>query len=256
MTTGYAVYWIPPASDPLSDFGFSWTGWCPDAGEKHPRIGSPAKGLDLGTITRETCLHGFHGVLKAPFRLTHRWKIWSLQRSLTLLADDLEEVTVPALKVAVVDGRVALVPKVRSAELDLLALRVREATAPFERPQERRAGSATDDRHAAARSGVEVRSADSFHMPLTDRLSVPSACQIAVRIRPMLTGVLGGSHALGDFALVTDPGSGRRARVAEQYPLSDQTGATGAAGNDAFACRGPRVYAPLNLDDRVAEPTA
>lgn len=246
-TLRYAVYWVPPASDPLAEFGCRWTGWCAESGEKHPRLASPAAGLDLETITRETSLQGLNAVLRAPFRLVRAWKIWSLQRALALLADELEEVEVPALDVAVVDGRVALVTRVPSARLDRLARRVREATAPFESPPRRELAPADP-----GRDGVEARTADRFHMPLTDRLTPDCAALLAGRIRPMLAEVLDAPRQLGDVALVADPGDGRRARVVEHYPLA---GPNGAAG-DALACRGPRVYAPLNPADQVAEPTA
>lgn len=66
----YAVYFAPPAASPLWRFGCSVLGVDPETGEA---AGLPAlRRFDAETwreITAEPRKYGFHGTLKAPFRL-------------------------------------------------------------------------------------------------------------------------------------------------------------------------------------------
>lgn len=241
----YAICWVPPHGDPLARFGCGWTGWCADTGEKCARIASPVEGLDLPAMTRDVSRYGLHGVLKAPFRLNDPRKYWMLERTLAHLADRLQDIAFRGFDLAVVDGRVALVPRTRIDELDGLTRRTREAVEPLALAQ-RQTAAEDDDAVAelAARHCVALRPSDCFHLPLTDRLPPPTACQVAARLRPAMVQILEGAHVIADVALVADPGIGRRARVEERYPLSDQVRRGGA-----YTCRGPRLYAPLTLGD-------
>lgn len=242
----YTVSWVPASGDPLATFGCGWTGWCADTGEKCARMPSPLPGLDVEAITRDVARSGLHAGLTAPFRLDDPHRKWQLERTLVLLADRLREIVFRGFEVAVAGGRVALLPRTRVDELDALRRRACEAVAPIARaePAEDFAPGRDEQAHAR-RHRVALKPTGCFHLPLTDRLAVPTACQVAARLRPLLAEVLEPTHVVADIALVTNPGAGMRARIQERYPLSDQV------RGRAYSCRGPRLIAPLILGERA-----
>ena len=66
----YAVYFMPPADDPLWHFGARILGYDAATGEATGPPQSPAfAGLPQGEWTREPRRYGFHATLKAPFHL-------------------------------------------------------------------------------------------------------------------------------------------------------------------------------------------
>jgi hypothetical protein len=242
----YSVHWIPPVGDTLAAFGCGWTGWCPDTHADHPRIGAAGEGLDVEALTREVARYGFHAELKAPFHLKNPRRMWVLESALAFTADLFRETVFRGLELAVVGGRVSLVPRERAAELDGLARWVRQTLDPLTLSlEERQEDAAPCAAGRAGQDGVAFRPAGCFHMPLTDRLPLASARQVAARLRPVVADLLEGGHVVADIALVADPGGGR-ARVEERYPLSEDLSRDGAC-----ACRGPRLIAPLTEEDRV-----
>ena len=66
----YAVYYAPPADDPLAVFGAGWLGWNAVEGAlaQHPEIAALPAPVERITATPRK--YGFHGTLKPPFRLT------------------------------------------------------------------------------------------------------------------------------------------------------------------------------------------
>lgn len=239
----YAVRWIPPLSESLAQFGVAWTGWCAETGAQHRRIATPVDGLSLEPLTRETARHGFHGVLRPSFRLNDPRRIWSLERALADAAEAVPELSLEPLQIGIADGRVALFPSEQTPALSELAWRIGGAVAPFalngETPEEPdRADVAT-----AAAMGVTLRSAAHFYMPLTDRLPIESACQLALRLAGVVRPVLGLRHVVSDVCLIGDPGIGRRARVLQRFALGE-----GSMASHPFACRGPRLLTPLTFE--------
>ena len=63
----YSIYYVPDG--PLGKFGASWLGWDIQAREFVPLLHIENNKIDLSKITEEPRKYGFHGTLKAPFRL-------------------------------------------------------------------------------------------------------------------------------------------------------------------------------------------
>lgn len=228
----YSVHWVPPLTNRLARFGLGWTGWCAETASRHHRVPLTVDGVDFRPLTKQTSRQGFHGLIRAPFRLKDPHRIWALERELYDAAESCPEVVLPPLVVGVADGRVALMPSARDEALSLLLTRIGGAVAAFaaaEPPLEVPPCAITD--------GVPVRSRHRFHMPLTDPLPLPAACSLAKRIAPSLEPLIKGRSVISEIALVHDAGRGRRLRVVQRFPLGEAS----APACEPFACRGPRL---------------
>jgi putative phosphonate metabolism protein len=70
MSTRYAVYYTPPAGDPLTRRASAWLGRDAFTGAHVRRPGlSGLEGLDLDALTEDPRFYGVHATLKAPFEL-------------------------------------------------------------------------------------------------------------------------------------------------------------------------------------------
>lgn len=115
----YAIYYAP-RDGAFAGAVASWLGWDPVAGAAvaHPSLdGLPAP---VETLTAEPRKYGFHGTIKAPFRLAAGVGRGDLEREVARLAARLAPVVMPGLRVAALKGFVALLPE--GDEADLLEL--------------------------------------------------------------------------------------------------------------------------------------
>ncbi len=62
-----AIYCTPDPDSHVAAFGAAWLGWDLHSGKSAPQM--RIDGFDLGSITKRPRKYGFHGTLKAPFRL-------------------------------------------------------------------------------------------------------------------------------------------------------------------------------------------
>lgn len=104
--TRFAVYYVPPRDSDLARFGAAWLGWDIDGAEPVDQPDIPG----LEPITRQPRRYGFHGTLRAPFRLAEGVSAAAVAAKL----DELTEVCAPAqgggLELARIGGFLALVP--------------------------------------------------------------------------------------------------------------------------------------------------
>lgn len=180
MPHRFAVYYAPAVTDPLWDRAVTWLGRDPASGL--PYDGAVA-GLDrarLLNLTQSAGRYGFHATLKPPMALASGADEQDLREAMAKLAADLAPVPLGKLKIASLDGFLALVPAERdSAALTDLAAQVVEVLEPLRAPLSLR------DRAARAARGLTSRQEElldaygypyvfdefRFHMTLTDRLS-------------------------------------------------------------------------------------
>ena len=246
----YAVYWVPKSPDALARFGISWTGWCAEQGAHRPRGEFPGVAADIPAITRQVWRHGFHAVIKAPFRPQAGRGRFSVEHALEQVIDEIVAFPLPRLRLAVIGGSVAaLVPHRDCAALGALVARVGEAMAPLDATRHDMgapAGTVIEDVDPL----VQLPAADAhrFHMPLTDRLPLEVAFQVMEKLQPLMEPMLGEPRRLHDVALMGDPGEGRPLRVLQRYDLRDTPVLLGA---NPMPCHGPQVLAPM-LNDPMA----
>ena len=115
----HALYFLPAEDSRLQAFGDSWLGWSVTEGEAiaHPLIA----GLSLAAITQTPRRYGFHGTLKAPFRLADGVRESDLITRATALVSSIPAFKMPALQITSLGSFLAFVPGQASTELQQLA---------------------------------------------------------------------------------------------------------------------------------------
>ena len=107
-----AIYFIPPADDPLTETAARWLRRDPYTGAG---VSCPVDGLteaDHAFLTALPRRYGFHATLKAPFRLAEGKSLFELQRGLDNFCSRVEPIRLKA-KLALVENFFALVPAMR-----------------------------------------------------------------------------------------------------------------------------------------------
>ena len=179
MSERFAIYYAPGADEPLWVKAAEWLG-------RDSLTGATLDGPLAGT-TRDAVFdrsvsarrYGFHATLKAPMALAEGKTRTELEDALDAFAADTEPVAIGRLKLALIDGFLALIPADQAAELTDFASEVVEAFEPFrarpsaaERERRLKGGHLSErqielmDRFGYPYVFEQFR----FHMTLTDRL--------------------------------------------------------------------------------------
>lgn len=178
----YAVYLAPPADSALWRFGASVLGYDAETGAQ-PAAPDLA-GFDAETwreVTAEPRRYGFHGTLKAPFRLADGIDEAAMQGRLDACAAGHHAFEMPPLEVRVLGAFIALVPALpapklwdlaRSAVLELESLRAPLSAAEVARRRPERL-SARQLGYLEAYGYPYVLDEFRFHMTLTGPLGEP-----------------------------------------------------------------------------------
>lgn len=180
MYSRYAVFFTCAPDDPLARFGASWLGWDSATGRAvaRPEISGP----DVAGVTRAPHKYGFHGTIKAPFRLASEHSETGLTKAFDALCTNLAPASLPGLHLARLGRFLALVPKGDTDQmLDLAGTVVRHLD-PFRAPLNAAeiARRAPEKLTPAQRSNLDrwgypfVLEEFRFHMTLTDRLDKPT----------------------------------------------------------------------------------
>jgi putative phosphonate metabolism protein len=214
--TGYtrlAIYYAPRRGA-FAARAADWLGWDPETGAE--RVAPPQAGLpDPGPLTREARRYGFHGTLRAPFRLAAGLGPGAAGETVAALAARLSPVRCEGLELADLEGFLALVPRGDDGPLKALAAEVVEATDALRAPlseteiARRRPDRLTPhQRMLLDRWGYPfVMDEFRFHLTLTDRLAEPGPVQAALARH--FAPVLPEPFAVEDLCLFGEDASGR-----------------------------------------------
>ncbi|MEL7463509.1 MAG: DUF1045 domain-containing protein [Pseudomonadota bacterium] len=222
----YAVYYAPPADDPLAAFGESWLGWDAAAGEAraHPEIaGLPGS---VAEITRAPRKYGLHGTLKPPFRLSGDPA--ALLDAVEALAAARPAFDAPPLRLARLGGFLALVPSAPSEDLAALAFACvsdldlfRAAPSEAELAKRRAAGLTDAQEALLARWGYPYVGAEfRFHLTLSGALSREAAERTEATLAPLVVPLIEGPMAVREICLFGEDASDGRFRIIRRFPLA------------------------------------
>jgi putative phosphonate metabolism protein len=179
MPERFAIYYAPGADEPLWVKAAEWLGRDPLTGATlHGPLADTARDalFDRSVSARR---YGFHATLKAPMTLAEGKSRAELEDALAVFAAECEPVEIGRLKLALIDGFLALIPAAQPIELTDFAGEVVEAFEPFralpsaaERERRLKGGHLSErqielmDRFGYPYVFEQFR----FHMTLTDRL--------------------------------------------------------------------------------------
>lgn len=180
MSQRFAIYYAPAVTDLLWERAAVWLGRDPATGESYDGAVAGLERARLLNLTQSAGRYGFHATLKPPMALAPGQTEQGLRAAMQKTAAELEPVALGKLRIASLDGFLALMPEMDSNEqLQDLAAKVVEAFEPFRAPLKPR------DRAERAARGLTPRQEElldaygypyvfdefRFHMTLTDRLS-------------------------------------------------------------------------------------
>ncbi|MEY4982453.1 MAG: hypothetical protein RIR62_719 [Pseudomonadota bacterium] len=212
----YAIYYAPRAGA-FAAATAAWLGWDAAAARAvpHPALeGLPAPVADL---TRAPRRYGFHGTIKAPFRLAEGVGEGALRAELAALAARLPPARAEGLVLANLKGFLALLPAGDDAEIMALGAGVVSTLDPL------RAGLTAAEiarraperltprqRHLLDQWGYpHVMEEFRFHLTLTDALGGDQAAQTARVLGPWLDPHLPRPFVIEDLCLFGEDAQGR-----------------------------------------------
>ena len=225
----YAIYFTPPASDPLLKVAANWLGRSAFSGQpvKAPQI----RGLDhrdFAELTEAPRRYGFHATLKAPFHLAEDFEERELLSALMHFASSLEPVVIPKLEISCLDGFFALVPTEPLADLSQLANDVVVALDRFRAPLGERDISRRDPQRLSVsqRRNLEqwgypyVFEDFRFHMTLTGPVPEADRPKIERILGEFLEPVLEEPVEINNLALFTEAEPGFPFEINSLHPLA------------------------------------
>jgi putative phosphonate metabolism protein len=226
----YAIYYAAPAESPLELFGTRWLGRNHRTGEVFPQPDVPGLSAHrLQLLTASPRRYGFHGTLKAPFRLADDTTGAALHEAAATFAAARSAFSLPPLVIADLKGFLAFVPSMEAGPLDALAAACVTAFEPFraalsEAELARRLESPLSERQRGqlARFGYPYVFDDfSFHMTLTERLAPADKAILLPHLRAIGRELLVEPFVVDAIAVFEEQAPGADFVMTGRYPFGE-----------------------------------
>lgn len=207
-----AVYFAPRPG-PFATRAAAWLGWDVEAGQAVVQPDVP----EVARITADPRTYGFHGTLRAPFRLGQGVDMAGVQASAARLAARLAPARCAGLQLVNLEGFLALTPRGNDSEINGLCAEIVLATNDLRAPlteaemARRRPESLTvRQRERLEKYGYPyVLDEFQFHLTLTGRLPDAQARTVAAWLTPYLAPVLPEPFVIEDLCLFGEDAAGR-----------------------------------------------
>lgn len=227
MTERFAIYFAPSATSNLWERAATWLGRDANDGDL---FNGPVAGIDrdrLLNLTQSANRYGFHATLKAPMALADGYTEADLRAALDEFAARHRPVNLGKLRLASLQGFLALMVDGENEALADFAAHVVEDFDPFRAPM------STKDYAARASKGLSERQIEllgaygypyvfeqfRFHMTLTDRLGDEDAQDIAQAAATWFGPVLEDEVILDRLSLFHEPEAGKPFRRIGDFRL-------------------------------------
>lgn len=221
-----AIFYAPASKSPLAQFGSEWLGWDVENAidVKHPDIPNlPAPISDMTTTPRK---YGFHGTLKAPFKLHATKSLDELRTALRGFSHKTSKFTVGQMMVARLGNFVAIIQASPSTILREFAAMTVEHFEEFRAPlnekdiaKRRKANLSQRQNELMLRWGYPyVFEEFKFHLTLTGKLEEADAETTKNIIGEHLSDILNKPLEAVDICLYGERKDGRF-EIIERFPL-------------------------------------
>jgi len=223
-----AVYYAPPVTHPLWDFGCRWLGRDPETDQRLAPPVMPA--LDTQTlrdITASPRHYGFHGTLKAPFELAPDHTEAAFRERLARFATGRACFTLPPLTLSSLGGFLALMLERSCPDLDALAEACvveldsfRAPLDPADLTRRRQTNLSLRQEDYLQRWGYPyVLEEFRFHLTLSDWLEAPLREQVRAALLPLVEPLCRMPLTVDAVCLFTQPDRHTPFRLVERFPL-------------------------------------
>jgi putative phosphonate metabolism protein len=227
MTERFAIYYAPSANSSLWDRAAAWLGRDPLTNQN---IEGTVAGIDrnrLLNLTQSANRYAFHATIKPPMALAEGTTIAELRAALADFARRQTPFSIGHLRVASLDGFLALIPAQENEALQDFAAHVVEEFEPFRAPLSARDLAARLARGLSPRQEELLGSYGypyvfdefRFHMTLTDRLPEADRVEIAAAAQAWFAPEIAEPVLFDRLVLFHEPNSGHRFRRLEDYRL-------------------------------------
>lgn len=212
----FAVYFAPRPGA-FADRAAEWLGWDAETGRARAQPDLPGLPAPLADLTAEPRKYGFHGTIRAPFRLAPGVAAADVAACVAELAARLPAARAEGLALTSLDGFLALIPAGDDTAIMDLGARVVEATNPLRAPLTdaeiaRRQPDRLTPRQRALldRWGYPgVMEEFRFHLTLTGRLPGTQAAAVQAILAAHVAPVLPRPFGIEDLCLFGEDRAGR-----------------------------------------------
>ncbi len=213
----YAVYYAAPPDSPLERFGTGWLGRHHRTGERLPQPALPGLAAErLAALTASPRRYGFHGTLKAPFRLAEGRTSAALHAAVAAFAAERTPFALEPLVISDLKGFLAFVPAGPAAALDALARACVRGFEPFRAPltTEERNRRPLDRLSARQLAQLErygypyVLDDFAFHMTLTERLGAADKATLLPHLQAIARPLAAEPFVVDAVAVYEEPTKG------------------------------------------------
>lgn len=214
----YGIYFTP-APGSLASFGARWLGWDIASGEFFEPLGAEE-------ATKTPRKYGFHGTIKAPFRLADGQTPEALSKALETFCARQATIKLNGLKLAQLGSFLALVPDGDADDLRSLASDTVKSFEGFRAPlteaelAKRRAKglSAVEDALLLKWGYPHVMDKFRFHMTLSGRLEKPLRDEVTETLEKHLDEIALSPFTIDALSLVGEAKDGFF-HLMQRYPL-------------------------------------
>ncbi len=212
----YAIYYAPPPGA-FARRSAHWLGWDAQAGQTVDQPDLPGLPRPLAELTGDPRKYGFHGTIKAPFRLAEGMTRAGLSAALDELGARLAPVLLPGLHLVQIGGFLALVPQGDDGKLKALAFDAVTALDRFRAPlTEAEIAKRRPDRLTARQCALLERwgypyvdEEFRFHLTLSDKLEAAEGAALAQVAASHFADCLPQPFVIGDLCLFGEDAAGR-----------------------------------------------
>ena len=229
MSGRFAIYLVPPAGSALWDRGCRWLGRDPETSAVYAPPMVPGFAADeIRALTQMPRDYGFHGTLKAPFRLAQGVDEGELLDEVARLVRSLPVATMPELRVERLSDFLALRPvSVGSAVGELAAQFVtgldslRASIEPADRMRRLSSGLSARQQALLERWGYPyVLDEFRFHMTLSGRLDPIRSERLRPWIEEWFAPALAGAPEAVDIGVFMQPATGAEFTLHRRYRMT------------------------------------
>ncbi|WP_193369132.1 DUF1045 domain-containing protein [Pelagibius marinus] len=245
----YAVYYAPPRSAALWQLAQSWLGRDCESGEilERPALDG-VSAEDAEAATGSPRHYGFHGTLKAPFRLAPGVSLRRLHDSLGAFAAARQPFQAPPLKVSAIGPFLALTFSTPSPEMESLAAAAVQELDPLRAPlsdaelQRRLAGGLSPRQEELLRAWgyPYVLEEFRFHMTLTGPIAEESRREVLrSKLTALFRPVLAEPVPVGEISLYSQNSAEKPFTLVDRFRFG--AGPTASVEGSADSVEGPVI---------------
>lgn len=226
-----AFFFAPVSQSPLATFGAHWLGWDAQAGKSvpHPdkfKVDKSGLNIAISDIVATPSKYGFHGTLKAPFRLANGKSINALCDAGHKFGKQIPKFTLETMRVAQLGCFIAITQAVPSAELNQLASKIVRNFDSFRAPlTEQDIAKRRQQKLTARQDELMLKwgypfifEAFKFHLTLSGKLEPDQMASTLNVLKEHLTDILKDPIEINDICLFGERGDGRF-EIIERFPL-------------------------------------